>query len=66
MTEEIPVPDDGKLYRVLSPSKIWLSPEARELCALHGMTETEMARHLLDRHKLAQAGLIQRDEKEFM
>ena len=66
MSEEISVPDDSRLYTIHSGSRITLSAEAREMAKMHGMTETEMARHLLDRHKLAQAGLIQRDEKEFM
>jgi hypothetical protein len=31
------------------------------MCKLHGMTELEMARHLLNQHKLQQTGLVQRD-----
>jgi hypothetical protein len=53
--------DDGKPYEVLSPTKIRLGPIAREMCKLHSMSETDMARHLLQQHKLRQAGLAQRD-----
>jgi hypothetical protein len=56
---------DGKLYAI-DGARVTLSPEARALCKLHNMSEAAMARHLLDRHKLAQQNLIQRDSKEFV
>ena len=63
MTDESPMPDD-KLYTVHGPSRITLSAEARELAKMHGMSDEQMARHLLDRRRLAQAGLIQADPKD--
>jgi hypothetical protein len=65
MNDESTLPD-GRLYVVHSPSKITLSAEAKAMAAMHGMTVRQMAVHLLDRHKLAQQGLIQRDEKDFV
>src|SRR5262245_48628420 len=41
---------EGKLYKVKSATCITLSPEARELCKLHGVTEEQMARHLIAQH----------------
>jgi hypothetical protein len=55
---------DGKLYVVHSPSKITLSAEAKEMAAMHGMTVYQMAKHLLQRYALGQAGLIQTDPKD--
>jgi len=51
---------DDKPYTIHSPTKITLSPLARELCKEHGMTEEQMARHLLNQHRLEQAGQIQK------
>jgi hypothetical protein len=53
--------DDGKPYEVLSPTSIKLSPLAREMAKMHGMTERDMARHLLNQHKLRESGLVQKD-----
>lgn len=52
---------DEKPYTVHSDSKITLSPMAREMAKMHGMTEAELARHLLNQHKLQAAGLVQRE-----
>ena len=52
---------DDKPYEVLSPTKIWLGPVARDLCKLHNMSEREMAQHLLAQHKLQRAGLTQKE-----
>jgi len=51
---------DDKPYTIHSDTRITLSQAARELCKLHGMTEEQMARHLLNQHRLEQAGQIQR------
>jgi hypothetical protein len=48
--------ETDKPYTILSPTKITLSPLAREMCKLHGMTEEQMAKHLLSQEKLRQAG----------
>ena len=50
-----------KPYIIHSDTRVTLGPEARELCRFHGMTERQMAEHLLKQHKLQQAGLIQKD-----
>jgi len=36
-------------------------PLGREMCRMHGMTEIEMARHLLQQEKQREAGLTQHD-----
>ena len=54
--------DDSVPYRVESPTRVWLSKTARQLAAMTPMTETAMAKHLLNQHRLKQAGLVQKDE----
>jgi hypothetical protein len=51
-------------YKVVSPSRVWLSKTARQLAAMAPMSEREMAKHLLEQHRLKQAGLVQRDGEE--
>ena len=51
---------DNKPYEMLSPTKIRLGPLARDMAKMHGMSEEQMARHLLQQHKLQQAGLTQK------
>jgi hypothetical protein len=46
---------DGKLYDVLSPTKIRLSAEAKWWAKEYGLSNTEMARYLLDRHQQGDA-----------
>jgi hypothetical protein len=53
--------DNEKPYVIESPTRIRLMPEARELAKLNGMTEEQMARHLLKQHALQQAGLVQKE-----
>ena len=50
---------DDKPYTVHSPTKITLSLTAREMAKMHGMTEIEMARHLLQQDELRKTGLTQ-------
>jgi hypothetical protein len=38
---------DGQFFKILSPTKVWLSPDARAWAQEFGMTDEEMARHLL-------------------
>jgi hypothetical protein len=54
--------DSGVPYKVLSPSKVWLSATAKQLAGMHNMSQVDMARHLLNQHRLKQAGLVQKDE----
>jgi hypothetical protein len=53
--------DDDQAYWVLGPGQIQLSVTAREWAQEFGMTETEMAKHLLAEHQKREAGLIQRE-----
>ena len=53
--------DSEKPYTVHSATKITLSPEAREICKLQNISERDMARHLLNQHKLEQSGYVQKD-----
>ena len=50
-----------KPFVIHSATKITLSPLAKELAREHGMTLTEMARHLLQQDAQRQAGLIQQE-----
>ncbi len=49
------------VYEVLGPRKIRLSPTAREMAKMHNMTETQLARHLVEQHRLREAGQIQKE-----
>jgi 16S rRNA A1518/A1519 N6-dimethyltransferase RsmA/KsgA/DIM1 with predicted DNA glycosylase/AP lyase activity len=55
---------DNTPYKVLSPTRVWLSETARQLASMHSMSEAEMAKHLLAQHRLKQAGLVQTDGKD--
>jgi hypothetical protein len=48
-------------YEVMGPGQIVLSPAAREWAREFGMTETEMAKHLIEQDRLRKAGLIQKE-----
>ena len=52
---------DDKPYLVLGPGRIQMSPTAREWAREFGMTENEMARHLIEQDRLHKAGLLQCD-----
>jgi hypothetical protein len=53
--------EDDKPYVIESPTRIRLMPIARELAKMHGMSEIEMAQHLLQQHALQDAGMVQKD-----
>jgi hypothetical protein len=36
-------------------------PIARDMARMHGMSETEMAQHLLQQNQLQEAGMVQKD-----
>ena len=55
-----PMPDD-KPFTIHSDTRITLGPVAREMAKMHGMSEIEMAKHLLQQHALQQAGLVQKN-----
>jgi hypothetical protein len=62
MNESDDTDDSGTPYQVKSPTRVWLSRTARQLASMHNMSEADMARHLLNQHRLKQAGLVQKDE----
>jgi len=51
---------DDKPYTIHSDTRITLGPIAREMAKMHGMSEIEMARHLLAQEKLRADGLTQK------
>jgi hypothetical protein len=53
--------EDDKPYVIESPTRIRLMPIAREMAKMHGMSETEMAQHLLQQHALQDAGMVQKE-----
>ena len=55
--------DDDRPYVIESPTRIRLMPVAREWAREHGMSESEMARHLLREDAQRQAGLTQREKE---
>jgi hypothetical protein len=52
--------DEQPPYIIHSPTKITLKPTARELARMHGMTEEQLAKHLLQQQALQEAGLTQK------
>jgi hypothetical protein len=52
---------EDRPYVVHSDTRITLTPLAREMAKLNGMSEREMAKHLLTQHRMEQAGLTQRE-----
>jgi AraC-like DNA-binding protein len=52
---------DDNPYTVLGPGQIQLSPTAREWAQEFGMSETEMARHLIEQDRLRKAGQIHKE-----
>jgi hypothetical protein len=53
--------DDDRPYVIESPTRIRLMPIARDMARMHGMSETEMAQHLLQQNQLQEAGMVQKD-----
>ena len=51
--------DDDQAYWVLGPGQIQLSVTAREWAREFGMSESEMAKHLMEQDRLRKAGQIQ-------
>lgn len=52
--------DSEQPYVIHSATKITLSPLAREMAKMHGMSEEALGRFLLQQHRLQQAGLTQK------
>ena len=55
---------DDQPYEVLGPGEIILSPTAREWAREFGMSETAMAKHLIEQDRLRKAGQIQREGED--
>jgi hypothetical protein len=51
--------DDRPPFKIHSPSRITLTTTAREMAKMHGMSEEDLARHLLEQDRLRQAGETQ-------
>jgi hypothetical protein len=52
---------DDKPYLVLGPGQIRLSPTAREWAKEFGLTDQQMARHLIEQDRLRKAGQLQKE-----
>jgi hypothetical protein len=52
--------DSDQPFKILSPTKVWLSATARQLAAMHNMSEEQMARHVLAQDRLQELGLVQK------
>jgi hypothetical protein len=64
MNNDDDIDDIDTPYKVVSPTRVWLSKTARQLAAMAPMSETAMAKHLLEQHRLKQAGLVQKDGED--
>jgi hypothetical protein len=52
--------DDSEPFVIESPTRIRLGPVAKEWAREFGLSLTDMAKHLLNQHRLEQGGQIQR------
>src|SRR5262249_34177057 len=59
------VDDSERPYRVLGPRKIWLSKTAREFGKGYGVSDREMADHLLRMDRIREAGMTDADVPRF-
>jgi len=48
--------NDDQPFKIHSTTRITLTPTARGLAKMHGMSEEDLARHLLEQERLRQAG----------
>jgi hypothetical protein len=51
----------SKPFVIHSDSKITLGPEAREMAKMHGLSEEQLAKHLLAMNRQREAGLVQKE-----
>src|SRR5262249_21200137 len=51
------VDDSERPYKVLGPSKIWLSKTAKEFGKLYGLSNAELGRYLMRAEKLRESGI---------
>ena len=45
------VDDSDRPYKVFSPTKVWMSADARGWAKEHGMSETDFAKYLITQHQ---------------
>ena len=43
--------DNERPYKVFSPTKVWMSADARGWAREHGMSETDFAKYLITQHQ---------------
>jgi hypothetical protein len=43
--------DSDRPYKVLGPSKVWMSADARGWAREHGMSEQEFGKYLINQHQ---------------
>jgi hypothetical protein len=43
--------DSDRPYKVFSPTKVWMSADARSWAKEHGMSETDFAKYLITQHQ---------------
>ena len=51
---------DEKPYVIESPTRVRLGPEAKYWAQENGLTLEQMAKHLLNQHRLQESGLAQK------
>src|SRR5262245_57782027 len=59
------VDDSERPYKVLGPNKIWMSKTARAFARQYGLSDREMADHLLRMDRLREAGITDADVPRF-
>src|SRR5262245_44547133 len=59
------VDDSERPYKVLGPNKIWMSKTARAFARQYGLSDREMARYLMQREQLREAGVTDADVPRF-
>jgi hypothetical protein len=52
--------DDDPPYTILSPTKVRLGLLAREMARMNGMTEAQMAKHILQQDAQRASGAVQK------
>src|SRR5262245_5112025 len=59
------IDDSERPYKVLGPNKIWMSKSARAFARQYGLRDAEMARYLMQRERLREAGVTDADVPRF-
>ena len=56
--------DSEELFKILSPSKIWMSKSAREWASHYGMSDAEFGKYLMQRERMRASGMIGGEQGE--